>query len=66
MPNKNNKKYPNDNLFFRERSEKRILPVSHIIVPYWKLNFIKNKKGDDTNAAYELSEKEMLLSAGLE
>lgn len=57
MPNKNNKKYPNDNLFFRERSEKRILPVSHIIVPYWKLNFIKNKKGDDTNAAYELSEK---------
>lgn len=57
MPNKNNKKYPNDNLFFRERSEKRILPVSHIIVPYWKLNFIKNKKGEDTNAAYELSEK---------
>ena len=46
-----NKKYPNDNLYYRERSEKSILPVSHIIVPYWKLNFVKKP------AAYELSEK---------
>ena len=50
-------KYPNDNLYYRVRSEKKILPVSHIIVPYWKLNFIKNIKGKQTKAAYELSEK---------
>lgn len=52
-----NKKYPNDNLYYRERSGKKILPVSHIIVPYWKLNFLKNKKGEETQAAHELSEK---------
>ena len=50
-------KYPNNNLYYRERSEKRTLPVSHIIRPYWKLNFVKNKKGKKTQAAYELSEK---------
>ena len=52
-----NKKYHNDNLYYRERSKKKILPVSHIIVPYWKLNFLKNKKGVETQAAHELSEK---------
>ena len=48
-------KYPNNNLYYRERSEKRTLPVSHIIRPYWKLNFVKNKKLNEQVGHFTMS-----------